>query len=528
VVAAIIGALFATQLPNRIGCAISTSVARIAGAEHPGACGKDGAATAGARDTDGDGVPDSVEQSNGSDPKNADSDGDGLPDGEEASRGSDPNDPDTDGDGVTDAEEAEYGTNPREADSDGDGLSDKEEVERGSNPRLADTDGDGLADGAEIAAGTDPFVKDTDGDGHLDGADDDPLAYDAGVGDIAAGAVCGDATWWKCPDDDDPVRASLEYFTGQVLVGLFAVGDVRDLVAAVGRGKWGDAAWSAAGIVPYAGDAAKIGKKIHELIKRFPGRRAELLALIPKLLPKNLEGVALDAATGGAHSALKERGLSDDLVSRLGKANDLKRIADNASLSERELSHAEATEIWTRAKGNGWKDGNGWGERVGVETALKHLEDDPNVEILLDGRPNGRRSHGPDILAVNKTTGRLIVVEAKGTADGSTMLGRWWLGTKLKVGGKETSMVETEPQWLRTNPDRYLDDLRNGTAKEQRAARLLEDINEDRAPYEVRIIMSRPAGKGGYAPGMDDAVSKIRAEGQVADLQVIDVQRPGP
>src|SRR4051794_27716810 len=75
VVAAIVAALFATQIPSKIGCALASSVARIAGPDDPGGCSEDGPATAGGRDTDGDGVPDSVEQSNGTDPKNPDSDG---------------------------------------------------------------------------------------------------------------------------------------------------------------------------------------------------------------------------------------------------------------------------------------------------------------------------------------------------------------------------------------------------------------------------------------------------------------------
>ena len=455
VVAAIIAALFATQIPSKIGCAVSSSVAQIAGSDDPGTCGEDGTATAGGRDSDGDGVPDSVEQSNGTDPKNADSDGDGLSDGDEVKHGSDPNNVDTDGDGVPDDEEATLGTSPIVADSDADGIDDKEEIERGSNPRNPDTDGDGLDDGAELDAGTDPFEKDTDGDGQLDGEDDDPTAYNAGLDDVAGGAICGDATFWKCPDDDDPVRASLEYFSGQILTGIFAVGDIRDFVAAILRGKWGDAAWAAAGVVPVAGDAAKIGKKIRDLIKRFPGRRAELLALIPKMLPASLQDEALDAATDGAYTALKNNGLSDDLVQNLGKANDLRKLADNARLSEKVLDDAAASDIWRLAKDPVWK-GRSLGEALGVETALKHLSDNPNVDILLDGRPiAGRTGHGPDILAVDRSTGKLIVVEAKGTSNGRTQLSDWWLGTE--VNGKR--MTEGSPEWLKTNPQRYLDYL---------------------------------------------------------------------
>jgi hypothetical protein len=523
VAAAIITALFGTQISTRISCAVQAQVDKIAGAEHSG-CGKDSGAQGG-RDTDQDGVPDSVEQSQGTDPENADSDGDGLPDGDEAKHGSDPANPDTDGDGVLDSEEVARGTNPRETDSDGDGIDDQEEIERGTNPRLADSDGDGLADGAELDAGTDPFNKDSDGDGQADGEDDDPTAYNAGVDDIAAGAICGDSDFWKCPDEDDPVRASIEYFSGQVLVGLFAVGDVRDLLAAISHGKWGDAAWSAAGIVPVAGDAAKIGKKIRDLIKRFPGRRAELLALIPKLLPESLTDEALDAATDGAYTALKKTGLSDDLVSDLGKANDLRVIADNARLTEKTLSPADATDIWNKAKDKAVWGNRSLGEALGVETAIKHLENTPGVDILLDGRPIANRTgHGPDILAVDRNTGKLIVVEAKGTSNGRTKLGSFWLESPV---GKD-KLVETSLPWVRTDAGkRYLNALKSsGDPKQQEAARLIDEVIRDGAPYDATVIMSRPKGKGGYREGVDESVKAIKEGGQVKNVNIIDIQRP--
>jgi hypothetical protein len=304
---------------------------------------------------------------------------------------------------------------------------------------------------------------------------------------------------------------------------LFAIGDVRDLVDAVANGKWGDAAWAAAGIVPAAGDAAKIGKKIHELIQRFPGRRAELLALIPKLLPESLTDEALDAATDGAYTALRNQGLSDDLIQGLGRSNDLRRVADNARLSERVLDSTDAGDVWRRAKDPRW-EGRPLGEALGVETALKHLEGNPNVDILLDGRPiRGRRSHGPDILAVDRSTGRLIVVEAKGTSNGRTKLDDWWLGTE--VDGRR--MTETEPDWLKTNPERYLDYLRNSTdPKQQEAARLLDEVIDDDAPYDAMVVMSRPQGKGGYGGGVDSSAEAIRRDGQVENLDIIDIQRP--
>ncbi len=124
------------------------------------------------QDTDGDGLPNRLEEQAGTDPGNADTDGDGLDDGTEVS-----------GWTITiKGEEVEVSSNPLIRDTDGDGLSDLDE-QRGrlddrdfppTNPLSGDTDGDGLSDGDEIMAldppaTLDPTVEDTDGDGLLDG-----------------------------------------------------------------------------------------------------------------------------------------------------------------------------------------------------------------------------------------------------------------------------------------------------------------------------------------------------------------------
>jgi hypothetical protein len=63
-------------------------------------------------DTDGDGIYDVDEISQGTDPNNSDTDGDGLADDQELGWGTDPNNSDTDGDGYTDFEETSNGYNP--------------------------------------------------------------------------------------------------------------------------------------------------------------------------------------------------------------------------------------------------------------------------------------------------------------------------------------------------------------------------------------------------------------------------------
>ena len=104
-------------------------------------------------DTDGDAVPNAVEQNlPGLDPTTADSNGDGQGDGAD----------DGDGDGLPNATEVGLGTNPGTQDSDGDGQSDS----------TGDGDGDGVPNGREVEMGLDPTSADSNGDGQSDGADD--------------------------------------------------------------------------------------------------------------------------------------------------------------------------------------------------------------------------------------------------------------------------------------------------------------------------------------------------------------------
>ena len=78
----------------------------------------------GAVDSDGDGLPDTVETNTGTYVSPTDT-------------GSDPTNPDTDGDGLNDGEEvSSYFTNPVQEDSDGDGFTDLHEVQAGTDPNI--------------------------------------------------------------------------------------------------------------------------------------------------------------------------------------------------------------------------------------------------------------------------------------------------------------------------------------------------------------------------------------------------------
>src|SRR5574343_417700 len=120
-------------------------------------CIEIGADPANPTDTDGDGVIDALESST------VDTDGDGVFD-EADPANTDPCIPnvnagpcDQDGDGLTNTEEATEGTDPTNPDTDGDGLMDGEETTLGTDPNNPDTDGDGFTDGVEVGNGTNPL-----------------------------------------------------------------------------------------------------------------------------------------------------------------------------------------------------------------------------------------------------------------------------------------------------------------------------------------------------------------------------------
>lgn len=134
-------------------------------------------------DFDYDGLSNLSEiQIHSTDPMNWDTDGDGMDDGWEISNGLDPNDDgsinpnngadgDPDGDGLTNIFESWSSGNPHQSDTDGDGLTDFEEYYVYLTLlNFSDGDNDGLSDYAEVITyGTDSYDWDSDNDTLSDG-----------------------------------------------------------------------------------------------------------------------------------------------------------------------------------------------------------------------------------------------------------------------------------------------------------------------------------------------------------------------
>lgn len=119
-------------------------------------------------DSDGDGLPDIIENSSCTDASISDTDGDGLPDGTE----------DKNHNGLVDISE----TNPCDADSDDDGLVD-------GNAGSEDLNNNGLLDLGE----TDPLNPDTDNDGIFDGTERGLVSPESSDTNLSAGHFISDA-----------------------------------------------------------------------------------------------------------------------------------------------------------------------------------------------------------------------------------------------------------------------------------------------------------------------------------------------
>lgn len=337
-------------------------------------------------DADRDGLPDEVEQAGWTtdlgteyrtDPRVADTDGDGLTDGDEAGALTGWSAERSEDDDAAEAAPAlESGTysgysDPLASDSDGDALGDAHEADLGLDPLDSDSDDDDLKDGPEVeVVGTDPETVDTDGDGFADGFEQankesqglNPLWVDIKVSktdhvvDFAKGAVLGDL------DRED----SLAWLAGNLTSGASStvpvvgwvvggVADVRDAIGSAIHADWVGSGFSAAGVLPYGGDAVAIPGKAAKFVLRNPELAAAVAAAIVAIskVPNSIKVEASKQIFKGWDD-LRSAGASERALLRLetGRIN-----LDHLAIAMKRPSHVPGDSTGIFAK---WQDGEAW------------------------------------------------------------------------------------------------------------------------------------------------------------------------
>ena len=288
-----------------------------------------------------------------------DSDFDGLTDTQELGGSfaallvrlrTDPFEADTDGDGLIDPDEFSFTlldfkrTFPTFPDSDSDSLEDfVEEQEFAENPHrpvsfLRDTDFDGLFDGEEVLTfGTDPVLRDSDGDGFEDDFEVnfnmDPLVFsevmteDKAIQEFLEGAFQGEFGL------DDPGNGNLPYFFGLLASGLIGaipspinvlgvLADVRDAVAALGRGDIPGAGLNLVGLIPYLGDLTDLPSTTARFVARYGHTATGIAMFIARAdeVPQFIRVTALFAAWGDeVRDGLRALGFADGLLLRMAR-----------------------------------------------------------------------------------------------------------------------------------------------------------------------------------------------------------------
>lgn len=186
------------------------------------------------------------------------------------------------------------------------------------DPSSSDGDGDGRRDDRELREDTDPYVFD------LDGGDKAQA--------LVGGALFGDAgRSWVARNVARLTEAHIGspwYLGGWLAGGYLAVGDVRDALYGLWQGNWGDALLSAAGLVPFAGDAVKTVKVVVDYAKMAPGSVAGALRFLRKNLPSRMTASSAGMSAASVSTAAAGGGdMITDAIRALGRAAQLKQDA---------------------------------------------------------------------------------------------------------------------------------------------------------------------------------------------------------
>ncbi|WP_305133672.1 hypothetical protein [uncultured Clostridium sp.] len=213
-------------------------------------------------------------------------------------------------------------SDPTKKDSDGDGLDDNIEAAIGTKPLNTDTDGDKLTDGFELEIWFDPLDPNPDGDSFDDLAEyengTDPFTYDLSTGEYVSGFVKGLIL------GDFVECENIPTLLGQITSGFMpVVSDLRDVIANAGNGEWGYALLSGVGLIPIAGDSAKIAGTLGEFIAKHVDDApmiAKAITTISEQIPDIVKYLPSSALDNIAKSLKNGSPLSKAEYSKLKKA----------------------------------------------------------------------------------------------------------------------------------------------------------------------------------------------------------------
>ena len=343
---------------------------------------------------------------------------------------------------------------------------------------------------------------------------------------VIGGFVCGEAgSLCKLI----PGRDTIRWLTGELISGFVAFGDVRDAIIAVFHGDLSEGVISGIALVPILGDAAKAASVIKKFVKRTKLPLHDVMNAVARAFGQDsaVTRKVLDLVTHGGYGRLRHGSLTHEEVQQLARTgNDIAALSRRARVVRRPPTAEEVRQV--EANIASFWPATRRAEALGIESAIQILQREP-VDILVSGRPrNGLGSNGPDIVAYNRETKRVIIVEAKGSLSKTNPLSQSRLTTSVGSHGY------TQPSlpWLQASRQPGNDFLKllakSGTADHKRARDLLLQVIDEERTYDAKIVHVHQALSDVkvYGPKLDRATQLLRSGGGIDDLDIVHVPYP--
>ncbi len=408
----------------------------------------------------------------------------------------------------------------------------------------ADTDGDGLDDAIELYSGFDPLNINPDGDSFSDAEeyarDSDPFYYDLTGWEYAAAVVAGftlgDAgqnmvdLGWLNP----AYLQSFGYIGGWLASGFFVIGDIRDTLASLVRGDIADTFLNAIGLIPLLGD----GTKVVRVVGTYLGWLSELKVAMGRWLFKQFEDaqplrIVASPLFGYTDeiTVLLTKSDADELIA---KGNDLDAIKaltarhpGKLSLSTR-LPDMIDWEKVDDARKLHWPNvqGREFAQAESTEAAVEYLKVVLGYNVLFVGSRKANYTTGiqvgPDIVAENPVTGKVVVIEVKGSnTRGAEVINK----SRMEATVGDRRFIENSLGWLETEDSRYLTPMMNASDPDiQRAATLLQGVTRGNDQYETVIFGS--GLEASWGGGLLDVLTPLLDEPRITAVDVVKMPRP--